>query len=67
MANDVRLHTPLPVVYLLNIIERMGYHEYIDYSKKQSESVVTKDTDLVNQAMEIQMEKALTTFALNRS
>jgi hypothetical protein len=35
MRDDFRIHTPVSVVLLLNVIERMGYHEYIDQSKPQ--------------------------------
>ena len=34
-ANDFRVHTPASVVLLLNVIERMDFHQYIDATKPQ--------------------------------
>jgi hypothetical protein len=35
MGMDFAIHTPASVVLLLNVIERMDYHQYIDTEKPQ--------------------------------
>ena len=80
-SRDFITHTPASVVLLLNLVERMDYHEYIDQKsprsinrtvwtgKKQKPfiepAVIMKDRETREAVMERQLTRSLTVFGLN--